>query len=202
MVLPSIVLEERTLVLNRHWTAIGTTSVRTALCLLYRETARAVHPVDSSLHDFDSWAQIGVPDDEPCVRTLRHRLKLPEILLLNVYEGIPRRKVSFSRRNVYRRDRYTCQYCGAKPTVEELTVDHVIPRSRGGRTNWANCVLSCVRCNRRKSNRTLVEAGVRLIREPREPTWSPCVTIPTGQRKESWVPFILEPMRRLELESA
>ncbi len=202
MVQPSKVLEERALVLNRHWTAVGTTSVRTALCLLVRETARAVHPDDSSLHDFESWSQLRVPDDEPCVRTVRYRLKLPEILLLSQYEGIPRRKVSFSRRNIYRRDRFTCQYCGAKPPIEELTVDHVTPRSMGGRTTWMNCVLSCVRCNRRKSNRTLAEAGVRLIREPREPTWSPCVTIPAGQRKESWVPFILEPMRRLELESA
>jgi 5-methylcytosine-specific restriction endonuclease McrA len=170
--------------------------------LLVRETARAVHPDDSSLHDFESWSQLRVPDGEPCVRTVRYRLKLPEILLLSQYEGIPRRKVSFSRRNIYRRDRFTCQYCGAKPPIEELTVDHVTPRSMGGRTTWMNCVLSCVRCNRRKSNRTLAEAGVRLIREPREPTWSPCVTIPAGQRKESWVPFILEPMRRLELESA
>lgn len=199
MVKPSAVLEERALVLNRHWTAVGTTPVRVALCLMYREAARAVHPVDSTLHDFDSWASVPPVDGEPCVRTERYRIRPPEILLLNLYEGIPRRRVSFSRRNVYRRDRLTCQYCGARPALDELTVDHIVPRSKGGRTTWTNCVLSCVRCNRRKSNRTLGEAGVRLIREPREPTWSPCLTIPVGQRRPSWEPFILEPMRALEI---
>lgn len=194
-----MVLEERTLVLNRHWTAIGTTSVRSALCLLYREAGRAVHPIDSSLHDFDSWVNLQVQDGEPCIRTIRYRLKVPEIVLLNHYEGFPKRKISFSRRNVYRRDRFTCQYCGAKPAITELTVDHVVPRSLGGRTTWTNCVVSCVRCNRRKSNRTLAEAGVRLIRDPREPIWSPCLTIPAGQRKLCWEPFILEPMRLLEI---
>jgi 5-methylcytosine-specific restriction endonuclease McrA len=194
-----MVLEERTLILNRHWAAIGTTSVRSAICLIYREAGRAVHPADCSLHDFHSWSSIDPDDGEPCIRTVTLRLKVPEIVLLNLYEAIPRRKISFSRKNVYRRDRFTCQYCGSRPSLGDLTVDHVVPRSMGGRTSWVNCVVSCVRCNRRKSNRTLAEAGVRLIREPREPIWSPCLTIPTGQRKQSWEPFILEPMRFLEI---
>ncbi len=194
-----MVLQERALVLNRYWTAVGTTSVRAALCLLYRSAARAVHPLDSTVHDFDSWAGLEVGDGEPCVRTIRHRLKVPEILLLTHYDGVPRRRVTFSRRNVYRRDRFTCQYCGARPALEDLTVDHVIPRSKGGRTAWTNCVLSCVKCNRRKSNRTLVEAGVRLIREPREPTWSPCLSIPHTSRKESWAPFMPDQLLAVEL---
>jgi 5-methylcytosine-specific restriction endonuclease McrA len=167
-----MVLQERALVLNSYWTAVGTTSVRKALCLLYRCAARAVHPQDSTVHDFDSWANLEVRDGEPCVRTVRYRLKVPEILLLSDYDVVPRRRVTFSRRNVYRRDHNTCQYCGARPSVEDLTVDHVLPRSRGGRTNWVNCVLSCV-VQSPKSNRTLAEAGVRLIREPREPTCRP-----------------------------
>ncbi|MBM3287260.1 MAG: HNH endonuclease [Candidatus Eisenbacteria bacterium] len=187
-----MVLQERALVLNRYWTAVGTTSVRTALCLLYRAAARAVHPGDASLHDFDSWASLAVAEGEPHVRAVRYRLKVPEIVLLSHYAEVPRRRVTFSRRNVYRRDRNICQYCGAKPPIEDLTVDHVLPRSLGGRTSWTNCVLSCVKCNRRKSNRTLAEAGVRLVREPHEPTWSPCLSIPTTLRKESWGPYIPE----------
>jgi 5-methylcytosine-specific restriction endonuclease McrA len=194
-----MVLEERALVLNRHWTAVGTTSVRSALCLLYREAARAVHPEDSSLHDFDSWSRVTIADSEPCVRTAVLRLKVPEIVLLSHYEEVPRRRITFSRKNVYRRDRYTCQYCGSRPELDELTVDHVIPRSLGGRTSWTNCVLSCVKCNRRKSNRTPAESGVRLLREPREPSWSPCLTIPTHQRRECWEPFIPAPLRLLEI---
>jgi 5-methylcytosine-specific restriction endonuclease McrA len=194
-----MVLQERALVLNRYWTAVGTTSVRKALCLLYRSAARAVHPEDSTVHDFESWANLEVGDDEPCIHAVRYRLKVPEILLLSDYDEVPRRRVNFSRRSVYRRDRNTCQYCGTRPALEDLTVDHVIPRSRGGRTSWTNCVLSCVKCNRRKSNRALAEAGVRLIREPREPSWSPCLSIPHGHRKDSWVPFIPDLMQPVEL---
>src|SRR5512143_342332 len=92
--------------------------------------------------------------------------------------------------NIYRRDRHTCQYCGVHLPPEELSVDHILPRSRGGRSTWTNCVLSCLRCNRRKSNRSVEEAGMRLIRQPVEPKWTPCVTIPLGHRKTSWQQFI------------
>ena len=194
-----MVLHERALVLNRSWTPVGTTSVRAAMCLLFRAAARAVLPHDATVHDFDSWANLMVKDSEPCVRTVRHRLKIPEILLLTRYDGIPRRKITFSRRNVYRRDGGTCQYCGARPPLDQLTVDHVIPRSMGGRSDWTNCVVSCVRCNRRKSNRTLDESGVRLLREPRKPSWFPCLTIPQDKRKECWEPFIPEAMLRREI---
>jgi len=185
-----MVLKERALVLNRSWAPVGTTTVRAALCLMFRAAARAVLPLDATVHDFDSWARIVVDDSEPCVRTVRHRLKVPEILLLSSYDGIPRRQVAFSRRNIYRRDQSTCQYCGSKPPLDQLTLDHVKPRSLGGRTDWTNCVVSCVRCNRRKSNRTPKESGVRLLREPREPSWSPCLTIPQEKRKESWETFV------------
>lgn len=187
-----MVLQEPTLVLNRHWAAVGTTTVRVGICLMYRAAARAVHPADSTLHDFESWARIEPEAGEPCIRTVRHRLKVPEILLLSYYEGVPRRRLTFSRRNVYRRDRFTCQYCGARPPIEDLTVDHVEPKSRGGKTCWTNCVLSCVKCNRRKSSRTLAEAGVRLLREPREPAWFPALSIPPHIRKSSWSPFLPE----------
>ena len=193
-------LDQRTLVLNRHWVPIGTTSVRTALCLLYREAARAVRTEDYSVHDFDSWASLRVAEEEPCIRTVRLRLKVPEVVLLTHYEAFPRRRVTFSRRNIYRRDRYTCQYCGVKLPPEELSVDHLLPRSRGGRSSWANCVLSCLRCNRRKGNRTVEEAGMRLIRHPAEPPWTPCVTIPLGHRRTSWEHFISQEYWNVELE--
>lgn len=194
-----MVLEQKALVLNRSWIAIGTTTVRVALCLMYRAAAHAVEPGQGTIHDFDSWSRLSVLETEPCVRTVRYRLKVPEILLLAHYDAIPRKRISFSRRNVYRRDQYTCQYCGARPNEDALTVDHVIPRSRGGKTNWTNCVVSCARCNRRKSNRTPEESGVRLIRLPQEPTWTPCLTIPRDQRKRSWDPFIPANLRLQEI---
>ena len=192
-------LDQPTLVLNRHWVPIGTVSVRSALCLLYREAARAILPQDYSLHDFHSWASLRPDEDEPAISTVKLRIKVPEVLLLTQYGAFPRRRVTFSRKNLYRRDLYTCQYCGAKPALPDLSVDHIVPRSRGGRSTWDNCVLACLRCNRRKANRTLKESGLRLTRAPQEPRWSPFVTIPVAQRRTSWEQFISNEYWNVEL---
>jgi len=197
----STMLDQRALVLNRHWVPIGTTSVRTALCLLYREAARAVLPTDYSLHDFDSWASLRLSDGEPCIHTVSLSIRVPEVVLLTRYSAVPSRKVTFSRKNIYRRDRYTCQYCSAKPPLPDLSVDHVFPRSLGGRSSWTNCVLSCMRCNRRKANRTLEESGLELRKEPIEPTWTPCITVPLGHRRTAWEHFISNEYWNVELES-
>lgn len=193
-------LDQPTLVLNRHWVPIGTTTVRTAICLLYREAARAVSPEDYSVHDFDSWASLRVAEEEPCIRTVSLRIKIPEVVLLNDYDSYPRHRVTFSRKNIYRRDRYTCQYCGARPPLDELSVDHIIPRSKGGHSNWTNCVLACLRCNRRKGNRTAEDAGIRLRKPPVEPSWTPCITIPLVNRRTSWEQFISHEYWNVELE--
>ena len=75
------------------------------------------------------------------------RLRVPEVIALQHYDRVPLAAVTFSRRNVAKRDHYTCQYCGAQPGVEELTIDHVNPRSQGGQSSWTNCVAACVTCN-------------------------------------------------------
>lgn len=193
-------LNQPALVLNRHWIPIGTVSVRTAICLIYRRAARALLPQDYSLHDFDSWSSLRVAENEPCISTVSLRIKVPEIVLLTQYAAYPRRRVTFSRKNLYRRDHYRCQYCGAKPPLHDLSIDHLLPRSRGGHSNWENCVLACLRCNRRKSNRTLRESGLNLIRVPKEPTWTPFITIPLRQRRTSWEQFISNRYWTVELE--
>ena len=193
-------LNEPSLVLNRSWFPIGTTTVRDAICLVYREAARALDPNDFRVHDFDSWASLSVARDEPCIRTVRLRIKIPEIIVLLDYDAIPQHRVAFSRRNIYKRDRCQCQYCGARPPMVELTLDHILPRSRGGKSTWENCVLACLRCNRRKANRTLQESGMRLLRPPAEPHWSPCVAIPLGKRRASWEQFVSDRYWTVELE--
>jgi len=193
-------LNEPSLVLNRSWFPIGTTSVREAICLVFREAAKALDPTDFSVHDFDSWASLAVARDEPCIHTVRLSIRIPEIIILTQYDAIPARQVAFSRRNIYKRDHYQCQYCGSRPPLVDLTVDHIVPRSVGGRSTWENCVLACLRCNRRKANRTLQEAGMRLQRPPLEPHWSPCIAIPLAKRRASWEQFVSEKYWNVELE--
>jgi 5-methylcytosine-specific restriction endonuclease McrA len=193
-------LSEPALVLNHNWYPIGTTTVRDAICMVYRDAAKALDPLDCSVHDFDSWASLRVAENEPCIRTVRLRIRVPEIIVLNTYDALPRRRVPFSRRNIYKRDEYRCQYCGARSPVSELTIDHITPRSLGGRSTWDNCVIACLRCNRRKAHRTPEEAGLHLRNAPHEPHWSPCVSIPIVKRRASWEQFVSERYWNAELE--
>lgn len=185
-------LSQPTLVLNRSWVAIHATTAFDALRLLFKGAAKAVRTDTYEVHEFESWADLAVEPDEPHVRTVTLRLRIPEVIVLTRYDGIPSHSVPFTRRNLFRRDRNTCQYCGARPGTSELTIDHVLPRSRGGQSCWDNCALACVPCNRRKANRTPREAGMRMRREPVAPRWSPTLSIPLGRVRQSWEKFVGE----------
>ncbi|HWN81273.1 MAG TPA: HNH endonuclease [Candidatus Udaeobacter sp.] len=197
----NIMLNERALVLNRHWLAVDTVSVRRALCMLYLDVARAVSPETFELHDWSSWTSLRVEDGQPRVQAVRFQMRVPEIILLLVYDRIPRKRVIFSRRNLFRRDRFTCQYCGRQPGKGELSIDHIVPRSLGGRSSWVNCVVACLKCNKRKADRTLQQAGLTLLVTPREPSWSPYLSLNLGRRRVSWERFISEKYWNVELEA-
>ncbi len=183
-------LNERTLVLNRDWLAIDTCSVRRALCMLYLGLAKVVVPDNYEVHDWVGWLALDVEEGESCIRAIHFSIRVPEIMLLAAYDRIPRKRVIFSRRNLYRRDSDTCQYCGATLGKSDLSIDHVIPKARGGRSSWKNCVVACRRCNKRKAHRTLAAAGLQLIRPPREPVWGPFMSLEVGQLRRSWEPFV------------
>ncbi|MCO5165805.1 MAG: HNH endonuclease [Planctomycetes bacterium] len=186
---------DQALVLNRHWTPVSTTTVRRALVLLCRSTASAICPASYEVYDLDAWIARSLDTGaalarERLLRTPRFAIEKPEVILLLGYAGVPRREVSFSRRNLYRRDGYACQYCGRRRPLDELSIDHVLPRSRGGKTTWENCVLACVRCNTKKANKTLRESGFQLARAPGKPTWSPLLESIPRAHPPSWRKFL------------
>ncbi len=184
------VLERRTLVLNRSWIPVHVATVRDALRLMFRDVARAVVPSTYEVLDFDSWATLRAESDEPSIRTVSLNLRVPEVIQLWLYDGRPEREAVFSRRNLFRRDNHTCQYCGTRPGSDALTIDHVLPRSRGGRSTWENCVLACIDCNKRKRDRLPAEARIRLRTTPKKPKWHPVLSIPIAERSESWERFV------------
>ena len=110
-------------------------------------------------------------------------------MALSRYDRMPANAVTFSRRNVAKRDHHACQYCGAQPGWEAITIDHVVPRALGGASSWTNCVAACSRCNARKADRTPEQAGMHLRRRPTRPDWKPLYAS-HGGRVASWSQFL------------
>ena len=112
----------------------------------------------------------------------------PSVIRLLRYYRVPYRVIELSRKNILRRDNYQCQYCGKK--THALTIDHVIPKSRGGADTWDNLVAACVKCNNKKGNRTPEEAHMPLIRKPRKPNHILFLKQYLGKVEENWRPFL------------
>jgi 5-methylcytosine-specific restriction endonuclease McrA len=191
-------LDRPTLILNRNWQPVGVSTVARSLVKVWNGAARVVDPNDYRLYTWDDWSALRPHDDEPFIQTPQQRLRVPEVVTLSHYDRVPVNVVTFSRRNVFKRDRFTCQYCGSQPGSEELTIDHVVPRSKGGSTTWENCVLACIECNSRKADRTPEKAGMPLIKTPERPQWRPLYAS-RGIRVDSWARFISEAYWNVEL---
>jgi 5-methylcytosine-specific restriction endonuclease McrA len=142
-------MQEPVLVLNATFEPINVTAVRRAMVLLLKGVAQAEELNHAEVHS--------------ATRTL----KVPSVIRLLAYRHIPQQTRALSRRNILLRDRNTCQFCGHTFSASELTLDHVVPRSRGGRSTWENLVACCYQCNNRKGDRTPEEAGLQLVRRPR-----------------------------------
>jgi len=197
------VLERPTLILNRDWVPIQTTTTRKAIALVVNGSARIIDPITYQVHDIDSWDSLSkASDDFEDVRIRSERLALvpPEVILLTAYRGLGVRSVIFSRSNLFKRDRFTCQYCGDRPRTADLTIDHILPRCRGGKSSWDNCVVACFRCNGRKADQTPEEAGMYMSSRPRKPSWKTIFRADNRVRCESWKKFVDAAYWEIELD--
>lgn len=182
------------LVLNKNWLPVGVTNLKRALKLVSTEyecgtpKARIIECDDKTFEPltWDDWSKLS-PKGEG-VQTVDLVLRVPEVIVLSKYSGTGgKTKVTFSRRMLFRRDNDQCQYCGCKPGTSELSIDHVMPKSRGGETTWENCVASCVDCNSKKANRTPEQAGMRLRKKPGKPKSN---LAKRDYKCESWEQFL------------
>ncbi|WP_394824339.1 HNH endonuclease [Pendulispora albinea] len=179
------------LVLNRHFEAVQLTTARRAFVLLYGDAAHALDD-DGETHAFDTWRMLPVRAQDDAVPIVGGHLRVPRILHLHRYDRTPRLTVRLTRRNLMFRDAHQCQYCGKRPPLRELNIDHVLPRSRGGMDSWENLVTACRVCNLRKGWKTPDEANMRLARRPFRPKWSTCAQLLLGasSRYKEWDPFL------------
>ena len=174
-------MQGQVLLLNgNNWEPLAVISVPRAINLVLAEKAIIVEQTGNFL------------------RTVADRFPVPSVIALRTYINVPRRKAHWSRKGVLARDGYTCIYCGVHPgdavrnrpiTKSDLTVDHILPRSRGGRDNWTNTACACYGCNHRKGDKLPGEAGMRMLWEPKTPRTSYLV-IAVGSGPDAWKQYI------------
>jgi 5-methylcytosine-specific restriction endonuclease McrA len=159
------------LVLNQSYEPITVCSVKKAMLLLLMMKADIV-----------------AKNEKKSIHTISKSYPYPSVIKLSTYFRIPFKQIELSRKNIIRRDSFTCQYCGAK--TQDLTIDHIIPRSRGGADTWENLVAACHYCNNKKGNRTPEEAEMQLLSIPRKPHHIMFIKQYSGKVDDKWRPFL------------
>ena len=187
----------QTLVLNRLWQAVNVVGVERAFSLLALEHAQVIYAEDGSFRLFDGAGWFAFSKDletapgSRVIRTVSQQVVVPTVLILRGYDRMLMQEMKFNRQNLLERDDFRCQYCGKNFPVKDLNMDHVVPRDRGGGTSWENVVISCIKCNSKKSNRSPKEAGMRLLKEPKRPPRRPFMSSLYGKpMEETWTHFI------------
>ncbi len=167
-------MQEPVLVLNATYEPINVTAVRRAMVLMLKGVAQAEELHSSEVH------------------SATHSHRVPSVIRLLAYRHIPQQSRALSRKNILLRDRNTCQFCGRVFPSSDLTLDHVVPRSRGGRSSWENLVACCYQCNNSKGDRTPEEAGLKLARRPRPFTLHTSRQLMRliGHRDERWRKYL------------
>lgn len=178
------ILRGNVLVLNKSWIPINVTIVKDAINLIFRENASIIAHEDLldnfnkvisqkySIINYNDWIEISefVKEDYGLIRSSRRKHFRPRVVLLNRYAGYPNYYIKLSRNGIYSRDEGLCQYCLNEVSKCEFTIDHVRPKSKGGRTEWDNLVLSCKFCNAKKGDKTLLESSMTLNKKPIKPS--------------------------------
>lgn len=169
----NLLTQRHVLVLNKLWTAVHVITLKRAVSMLFTGKAVIINPSEAfATYTWEDWAKLRLKDGEDSIHSVRQQFKIPEVILLTDYDKMPRHQVQFSRRMIHKRDNWICQYCGQTVDSSEITIDHIVPRSKGGQTTWLNCISSCQKCNMKKGHRSLEEAHMKLIRQPKKPEFA------------------------------
>jgi 5-methylcytosine-specific restriction endonuclease McrA len=167
-------MNQEVLVLNSDYEPLNVCHVRRAIVLVYLGKADILHV-----------------DDGHCATTTEESFIMPSVVKLRSHVKRPIPELKLSRRTIFARDNYTCQYCGS--TTKDLTIDHVIPKRAGGKASWDNLVTCCRRCNIKKSDKLAHQMGMKLARPPRRPRYTPYISLTKyllGRKNEVWKDYL------------
>jgi len=182
-------LSKKVMVLNKHWHPIRIVSVERAIKTAVRERAAILDEDTFNPCTWDEWCLLE-DVEKTGIRTTSGYIRLPLVIILNTYDKVPAHKVRPSRKNVWVRDKGTCQYSGRKLSLKDATVDHVIPSSKGGGNDWCNLALCDPVINRKKGNKTNAQAGLTLKRKPVAPKWNAMYTGLPVEIPPFWLNFL------------
>lgn len=160
----------RVLVLNFDYSPITVCTVQRAFLLVFLEKAELLAGLNGRV-----------------LRSVSQNFPMPAVIRLSRYINVPYKGVMLSRQNIFRRDSHECQYCGSG---KDLTLDHVVPRSKNGKSTWTNLVTACKRCNARKGNYTPEAAGLKLRKAPQKPSYIHFLRDNSGMMQQEWLPFL------------
>lgn len=208
-------LEDKVLVLNKTFAPINVINVRDAIQKVYLGAAEIIEVSEKvfQMYDFNSWAEMSLIKSEleeidarSLIRSQSMVFEVPRVIRVLKYSRKFRGSVRLTRINVLKRDEFRCQYCGDKKNKEDLSIDHIIPSSKGGKTIWTNVVASCYHCNSViKKDKKLEEVGLSLLRKPNKPDFMEIILheakSPNNRHKYNcWSNFVSEVYWNIELE--
>ena len=173
------VLNRKVLVLNQGYEPLMVINAKRAIVLVIKEKVKMLEKYNES------------------IRSVRASFDLPSVIRLNFYVHLRYKDIILNRRNILKRDNFTCQYCVRKLHSSELTIDHIVPKSRGGKSNWTNCVIACNKCNSKKGSNLISEIGFKLMRKPFKPKFN---MLDVDVKIKSWEHFLGEAYWNVELK--
>ena len=163
-------LDSRVLVLNQNYEPMSVCSARRAIIMLFLEKAEVIERNHAMIH------------------SVSLTISLPSIVRLSRFVHVKRKRIVLTRKNIIKRDNHQCQYCATK--IGSVTVDHILPKDRGGKDTWENLVCACMKCNGKKRNRTPEEAGMPLLRKPKKPGYLFFIQHFVGVPDDRWKPYL------------
>lgn len=190
------VLKKPVLILNKNWDIIRISSFENVISKVFSGNMKIVDGYTFIVYTWNEWIKnFTIPKDSDTkydyILTKDNRIRFPKVFICTKYNKMPKKELKINRKNIWIRDKKTCCYCGDKISFSEMTLDHIVPKSKNGKTTWENVVCCCKKINTKKRNRTPEEAGLKLLYHPYKPKWNPLFSflLPDDYDPE-WLNFI------------
>lgn len=189
------VLNRKVLVLNKAWQPIRVETFRNSLLKVMKNRAKFIDHESFTMYSWEDWIDNFTVSSEKkidgaYIKGVRFNVRMPEVVICTEYDKVPKRDLKLTRKNLLIRDKWKCQYTGKKLKTNESTIDHILPRSRGGGNSWDNLVICDIEVNVRKGSRTPEEAGLKLLSKPKKPRWNPIFFLYQKNIPDAWKKFI------------